>query len=212
MFSCTIGGSVAYNAVPHGLAEYGMTGKHVIGLEVVLPNGTIMNTGSGGNEAAGHQHFERYANGPDLTGLFIGSYGVLGVITKVYFRIRRMPAKEGFAFYGFDSYEQAVDAARGIQRQDAATHLIGLFGGPKPTGYEQHDAFLHLQRTEADGPGDAKRRRADPALIQEARVHVATGGLPASSQQNHPAAGAGQNAARPGRLRNVSCLLTHHRP
>ncbi len=37
MFSCTIGGSVAYNAVPHALAGYGMTGRHVVGLEVVLP-------------------------------------------------------------------------------------------------------------------------------------------------------------------------------
>ena len=80
-----------------------MTGQHVVGLEVVLPDGTILNTGSGANEAAGHLHFERYANGPDLTGLFIGSYGVLGVITKVYFRIRRIPAAERFAFYGFDS-------------------------------------------------------------------------------------------------------------
>lgn len=144
MFSCTIGGSVAYDAVPHGMAEYGMTGEHVIGLEVVLPDGTIVNTGSGANEAAGNLHFERYANGPDLTGLFIGSYGVFGVITKVYFRIRRIPPAEEFAFYGFDHYEQAVDAAQAIQRQDAATHMVGLFGGPKPTGYDAHDAFLHI--------------------------------------------------------------------
>ncbi len=144
MFSCTIGGSVAYNAVPHALAEYGMTGNHVIGLEVVLPDGKIINTGSGANEAAGHLHFERYANGPDLTGLFVGSYGVFGVITKVYFRIRRVPDVETFAFYGFDRFEQAVDAAHAIQRQDAATHMVGLFGGPKPANYDAHDAFLHI--------------------------------------------------------------------
>lgn len=144
MFSCTIGGSVAYNAVPHAMAEYGMTGNHVVGLEVVLPDSTIINTGSGSNKAAGNLHFERYANGPDLTGLFIGSYGVFGVITKVYFGIRRVPASETFAFYGFDHFEQAVDAAHAIQRQDAATHMVGLFGGPKPTHYEAHDAFLHI--------------------------------------------------------------------
>jgi FAD/FMN-containing dehydrogenase len=144
MFSCTIGGSVAYNAVPHALAEYGMTGNHVIGLEVVLPDGQIINTGSGSNEAAGHLHFERYANGPDLTGLFVGSYGVFGVITKVYFRIRRVPDVETFAFYGFDHFEHAVDAAHAIQRQEAATHMVGLFGGPKPANYDAHDAFLHL--------------------------------------------------------------------
>lgn len=144
MFSCTIGGSVAYNAVPHALAQYGMTGEHVVGLEVVLPDGTILHTGSGANEAAGHVHFERYANGPDLTGLFIGSYGVFGVITKVYFRIRRVPDAEMYAFYGFDRYEQAVDAAHAIQRQEAATHMVGLFAGPKPANYGQHDAFLHI--------------------------------------------------------------------
>ena len=144
MFSCTIGGSVAYDAVPHALAQYGMTGNHVIGLEVVLPDGTIINTGSGANEAAGNLHFERYANGPDLTGLFIGSYGVFGVITKVYFRIRRRPDAETFAFYGFDSVAQAVDAAQAIQRQEAATHMVGLFGGPKPANYDDHDAFLHI--------------------------------------------------------------------
>ena len=51
MFSATVGGSVAYNAVPHAIAEYGMTGRHVVGLEVVLPDGSIINTGSGSNEA-----------------------------------------------------------------------------------------------------------------------------------------------------------------
>lgn len=144
MFSCSVGGSVAYNSVPHALAEYGMTGNHVVGLEVVLPDGTIINTGSGSNETAGNLHFERYANGPDLTGLFIGSYGVFGIITKIYYRIRRVPAAEMYAFYGFDKFEQAVDAAQAIQRQEAATHLVGLFGGPKPADYEAHDAFLHV--------------------------------------------------------------------
>jgi FAD/FMN-containing dehydrogenase len=174
MFSCTIGGSVAYNAVPHGLSEYGMTGQHVIGLEVVLPDGTILNTGSGANKAAGHLHFERYANGPDLTGLFIGSYGVLGVITKIHFRIRRMPDAERFAFYGFDRLEDAVDAAQGIQRQDAASHLVGLFGGPKPTGYEQHDAFLHIVVRDSH-PAAQERLRVAQAVCETVGGHPLDG-------------------------------------
>jgi FAD/FMN-containing dehydrogenase len=161
MFSCTIGGSVAYNAVPHALAEYGMTGNHVIGLEVVLPNGEIIHTGSGSNEAAGHLHFERYANGPDLTGLFVGSYGVFGIITKVYFRIRRVPDREVYAFYGFDHFEQAVDAAKAIQRQEAATHMVGLFGGPKPANYEAHDAFLHIIVRDTRVASDERLRVAE---------------------------------------------------
>jgi len=160
MFSCTVGGSVAYNAVPHGLAGYGMTGDNVVGLEVVLPDGAVIHTGSGSNFAAGNQHFERYSNGPDLTGLFIGSCGTLGVITKVIFRIRRMPPAEAFAFYGFDTYPQAVDAAHAIQRQDAATHLVGLFGGPKPAGYEQYDGFLHVIVRDAHAAAQERLRVA----------------------------------------------------
>jgi FAD/FMN-containing dehydrogenase len=144
MFSCSIGGSVAYNATPHAIAEYGMTGDNVVGLEVVLPDGQILQTGSGANEAAGQLQFERYSNGPDLTGLFIGSNGVFGVITRVIFRIRRVPETEEFAFYGFNTLDQAVDAAHAVQRQQAATHLVGVMGGPKPAGYEQYDAFLHI--------------------------------------------------------------------
>jgi FAD/FMN-containing dehydrogenase len=174
MFSCSIGGSVAYNAVPHGLAEYGMTGEHVAGLEVVLPNGEILHTGSGANEPAGHPHFERYANGPDLTGLFIGSCGVFGIITKVYFRIRRIPEAEEFAFYGFDSVDRAVDAAQSIQQQEAATHLVGLFGGPKPAGYEQYDAFLHIVVR------DSRLRAGERRRIAEA-VCEAHGGHPLDS-------------------------------
>ena len=143
LFVCTMGGSIAYNAVPHGLLEYGMTGDGVVTLEVVLPNGEIIYTGSMGNRAAGGLSFERYANGPDLAGLFIGSCGVFGVITKVSFKIHRKPEKECFAFYGFDRLDIAVDAAHALQRRQVPTHLVGLFGGPKPTGVAG-DAFLHI--------------------------------------------------------------------
>ena len=141
MFSCTVGGTVAYNAVPHGITEYGVTGEHVVALEVVLPDGTMIHTGSAANTDA-PLPIERGANGPDLTGLFIGSCGTLGVITEVTLRIRRIPECERFLFYAFDRLGDAVDAASAIQSQRAATFLIGLFGGPKPDGVEG-EAFLH---------------------------------------------------------------------
>ena len=141
MFSCTVGGTVAYNAVPHGITEYGVTGEHVVALEVVLPDGTVIHTGSAANTDA-PLPIERGANGPDLTGLFIGSCGTLGVITEVTLRIHRIPECERFLFYAFDRLDDAVDAASAIQSQQAATFLIGLFGGPKPDGVEG-EAFLH---------------------------------------------------------------------
>ena len=73
MFSATVGGTIAYNAVPHGITEYGVTGDHVVSLEVVLPDGSVVHTGSAANDANGNIAIERGANGPDLAGLFIGS-------------------------------------------------------------------------------------------------------------------------------------------
>jgi hypothetical protein len=71
MFSASVGGTIAYNAVPHGITEYGVTGDHLTSLEVVLPSGEILYTGSAANAEAGHLPIERGANGPDLAGLFI---------------------------------------------------------------------------------------------------------------------------------------------
>jgi len=143
MFSSTVGGTIAYNAVPHGITEYGVTGDHVVALEAVLPNGEIVHTGSAANDANGNIAVERGANGPDLTGLFIGSCGTLGVITKATMRIRRIPETEQFVFYAFDRLEDIVDAVSGIQSQAAATFIIGLFGGPKPSGIAGN-YFLHV--------------------------------------------------------------------
>jgi Fe-S oxidoreductase/FAD/FMN-containing dehydrogenase len=143
MFSASVGGTIAYNAVPHGITEYGTTAEHVITLQVVLPDGTVIHTGSAANKAAGRLPIERGANGPDLAGLFIGSCGTLGVITEATMRIRRIPETEKFLFYAFDRLERAVDAVSAMQRAGSATFIIGLFGGPKPSGIAGN-YFLHM--------------------------------------------------------------------
>src|SRR5882724_2945040 len=79
--ACTIGGNVAENAGgPHTLA-YGVTTNHVLGLEMVLPDGTIVETG--GKEAD--------LPGYDLTGLFTGSEGTMVLVTKIIVRLLRKP-------------------------------------------------------------------------------------------------------------------------
>jgi glycolate oxidase len=158
LFSCTIGGTVAVNATPHGATEYGMTGDHVLALEVVLPTGDVVRTGSWANPAS--EPIERNANGADLAGPFIGSYGVLGIITRVVYRIQRIPECELFRFYAFDDYRDAVEAATGIQGRGAATFLVGLFGGPKPMG-EEGDAFLHVVVRDRAVAADARVREAE---------------------------------------------------
>ena len=79
--ACTIGGNVAENAGgPHTLA-YGVTTNHVLGLEVVLPDGTVVETGGKELDLPGY----------DLTGLLTGSEGTMALVTKVIVRLMRQP-------------------------------------------------------------------------------------------------------------------------
>ncbi len=79
--SCTIGGNVAENAGgPHCL-KYGSTTNHILGLEIVLPTGDVINLGGNGAETVGY----------DLLGAFVGSEGTFGITTKVTVRLTRTP-------------------------------------------------------------------------------------------------------------------------
>ena len=164
MFSASVGGTIAYNAVPHGITEYGTTGDHVITMEVVLPNGSVVHTGSAANDANGNIAIERGANGPDLAGLFIGSCGTLGIITKATLRIRHIPEQEEFLFYTFEKLGDTVDAVSAMQKQASATFIIGLFGGPKPSGvrgnYTLH-VIIRDSKTRA-----AERKQASEVICQ----------------------------------------------
>ncbi|MEO8128383.1 MAG: FAD-linked oxidase C-terminal domain-containing protein [Bryobacteraceae bacterium] len=79
--ACTIGGNVAENAGgPHTLA-YGVTTNHVLGLEAVLPDGSVIHTGGKEQDLPGY----------DLTGLLTGSEGTMALVTKVIIRLMRQP-------------------------------------------------------------------------------------------------------------------------
>ncbi len=79
--SCTIGGNVAENSGgPHTLA-YGVTTNHVLGLEVVLSDGSVVHTGAPFCDRPGY----------DLTGLMVGSEGTLGIVTEITVRLSRRP-------------------------------------------------------------------------------------------------------------------------
>ncbi|HMG34512.1 MAG TPA: FAD-linked oxidase C-terminal domain-containing protein [Blastocatellia bacterium] len=79
--ACTIGGNIAENSGgPHCL-KYGMTTNHVLAAEVVLPSGEIVTLGGGPVDVPGY----------DLLGVFVGSEGTLGVVTKATLRLTRLP-------------------------------------------------------------------------------------------------------------------------
>lgn len=98
--SATVGGSIAVNAVCIGSAMYGGIGEELIGMKVVLPNGDILKTGSGANPAC--TMVERYCNGADLAGLFIGSHGTLGVITEATLKLYPVHEADSYLAFAFD--------------------------------------------------------------------------------------------------------------
>ncbi len=99
--ACTIGGNVAENSGgPHCLA-YGVTTNHTLGLEVVLPDGAIIET-----------HVD--APGYDLTGLLVGSEGTLGIVTKVIVRLMPLSEMVRTLLVSFDSVDRASEAVSAI--------------------------------------------------------------------------------------------------
>ncbi len=102
--ACSIGGNVAENSGGAHCLKYGFTTTHVLGLEVVLPDGSIAHFGG--------RTFDR--PGYDLPGIFVGSEGTLGVATKVILRIVKRPAVIRTLLAAFNSTNEAGQAVSGI--------------------------------------------------------------------------------------------------
>jgi glycolate oxidase len=93
----TIGGSVSQNAISHGSGAHGVSAESVLGMDVVLASGEILRTGSGARGAAPFGRFY----GPDLTGLFTGDCGTLGVKARITLRLLRAKQAFGTASFAF---------------------------------------------------------------------------------------------------------------
>jgi glycolate oxidase subunit GlcD len=102
--ACTIGGNVAENSGGAHCLKYGVTTNHVLGLEVVLPDGSMVRTGRLGPPCHGY----------DLTGLICGSEGTLGVVTAACVRLLPRPQAVETALALFRSVEQAAAAVERI--------------------------------------------------------------------------------------------------
>ena len=102
--ACTIGGNVAENSGgPHCLA-YGVTTNHVLGMEVVLADGSVHWFGGKTREVPGY----------DLRGIMIGSEGTLGIVTKIVVRLLKAPESVKTLLAVFKTVEDASSAVSGI--------------------------------------------------------------------------------------------------
>ena len=101
---CTIGGNVAENSGGAHCLKHGFTVNHVTGLELVLPDATVVRLGGKSAEQPGY----------DLLGAFIGSEGTLGIATAVTVRLIKAPARVETLLVAFDSVAAAGAAVSGV--------------------------------------------------------------------------------------------------
>jgi len=120
----TVGGSVSINSIGYAASKYGSSPDGVVSLEVVLANGEVIQTGTGWNKTA--KLFARYSSFNDITGVFLGDAGTLGVKTKVTLKIYPKAEFITHADMGFKTLEDATAAFLEVQKRGFTEELILL--------------------------------------------------------------------------------------
>jgi alkyldihydroxyacetonephosphate synthase len=114
----TVGGWMACRGAGQYSTRYGKIEDMVVGLEVALADGRVVRTGGTGPRAA---------TGPDLTQMFVGSEGVLGVITGGLLRLHPLPTAESRRAFGFASFADGLEVCRLILRRGATPAVLRLY-------------------------------------------------------------------------------------
>jgi FAD/FMN-containing dehydrogenase len=119
----TVGGALSQGSVFLGSGLHGSVGDSVLGLEVVCADGSLLRTGSAaaGNTAP----FLRYF-GPDLTGLFIGDAGSLGIKARASLRLLPRPTVVDYLSYEYDDAASMITAMSEVSRQGLASECFGF--------------------------------------------------------------------------------------
>src|SRR5216110_278099 len=142
MKDCTIGGNVATNAGGPRCLKYGVTRNYVIGLEVVMANGDVLRTGG---------RIHKNKTGFDLIGIFVGSEGILGVVTGITLRLLPLPPTRATLSAAFASAAQAAEAVQAI-----------FAAGLLPSSLEIADHFTL----------EAARRDLGTMIVPEGNAHL----------------------------------------
>jgi glycolate oxidase len=154
---CTIGGNLSTNAGGLCCVKYGVTTDSVLGLEVVLADGSLLRTG---------RRTVKGVAGYDLAKLFIGSEGTLGVITEATVALRPLPQAPGTLVAGFDTTEAAGEAVSRVVREGLVPSLMEIMDA---SSIKAAEAYLNtdlgagsdcqaLLLCQSDAGGDAARR------------------------------------------------------
>lgn len=119
----TVGGALSQNSLFHGSGVGGTAAETVVGLKVVLADGSVVTTGSWA-----HKHSKPFWRhfGPDFTGLFTADTGAMGVKAMASLRLVTAPKHTGYLSFRFDRLEQMLAAQVRIARLGIASECYGF--------------------------------------------------------------------------------------
>ncbi len=148
---CSIGGNIATNAGGLCCVKYGVTRDYVLGLEVVLADGTVIETG---------RRTIKGVAGLDMNGLFVGSEGTLGIVTRVRLRLRPKPGGTSTLVAFFPTLSGAGEAVAAITRSGLSLSLmeimdratIGVVDDMARMGLDRNAAALLLLQSDSPAP------------------------------------------------------------
>ncbi|MFX1326383.1 MAG: FAD-binding oxidoreductase, partial [Promethearchaeota archaeon] len=117
LYTSSLGGWIAHRAAGQFSTKYGKIEDIVLGMEVILPNGELLN----------FKTIARASTGPQLEKLFIGGEGTLGIVTKATLKIWPYPEKRVLISYVFPVIEKSFDAVREILRENIYPAVVRIY-------------------------------------------------------------------------------------
>lgn len=124
--SSTIGGGLSQLNAMLGAGKYGTSSESVVALTMVLADGSTLKTGARG-ENGDHPFYRHY--GPDLTGLFCGDSGTLGIKGEIVLRLMQAPLHEDYCSFSFENGEAMLRALADVVRAGLASETCGFDPG-----------------------------------------------------------------------------------
>lgn len=164
--TATLGGTIATNAGGNRVLRWGMTRQNILGIEVVLADGTILSA---------LNRFLKNNTGYDLKHLFIGSEGTLGIVTKAVLNLVPAPTTQKAAFVAMDSYEKVLAllaSARRLQQLSAFEVMwrsyYAMVSGADPTRRPLGSDLPFYILVETMGTSEAEDETAFMAFLEDA--------------------------------------------
>lgn len=140
---CTVGGMVSNNSRGMRAIKYGATGDYVMGLEVVLPTGEVIQPGSMTSRTV------QSSSGFDLHKVFVKAEGMLGIITQIRLKVLPMPARRGIVMALFDDLERCGEAVSKVFQAGVVPSAIEILDTSAILAANLYRPRLHLPQADA---------------------------------------------------------------